>query len=125
MTDPTKGIFDQLAHRGHVPLLRNVSGTLRFDLIDGHRTEHWYVTVKKGNVTVSRGRKHADCLLRTDKPLFVRIMSGKVNAMTAVLRGDVAVEGQYGLLLEFQRLLPGPPGPGSRRDAAIAERGAR
>ena len=35
--------------------------------------------------------------------------SGKVNAMAAVLRGDLAVEGNAELLVLFQRLLPGPP----------------
>ena len=37
--DPTATFFDGLAERGHEPLLASTSGTLRFELRDGRRTE--------------------------------------------------------------------------------------
>ena len=52
MSDPTKQFFDDLAARGHVPLLNSTSGTLRFDLEGGGRTAHWYVTVSYTHLTL-------------------------------------------------------------------------
>ena len=40
MTDATTEFFDDLGRRGHEPLLERVSGTLRFDLVRGERTDH-------------------------------------------------------------------------------------
>ena len=35
--DPTVRFFDQLSRRGHEPLLRKLSGSVRFDIVDGKR----------------------------------------------------------------------------------------
>jgi putative sterol carrier protein len=122
MADTTRALFKALAERGQQPLLRSISGTLRFDLKDGERTEHWYVTVNKGDVTVTQNNVPADCALQADKALFEGMASGTVNAMAATLRGDITVDGHVGLLLEFQRLLPGPQGPpGARLDKEAKE----
>jgi putative sterol carrier protein len=107
MTDATKEFFDKLARRGHEPLLAKVSATLRFDLADGKRTDHWLVALHKGDVAVTRENIEADCVVRTDKALFNRMLTGEVNAMAALLRGSVGVEGNIQLLVLFQRLLPG------------------
>ena len=111
--DATSEFFDALAKRGHEPLLKSATGTLRFDLRNGRRVEHWYVTVSKGDVAVSRKNAEADAVVRTDKALFDGMATGKVNTMAAVLRGVLGVEGDLGLIISFQRLFPGPPG--SRR----------
>ena len=109
MADATAEFFDELARRGHEPLLASASGTLRVDLVEGKRVEHWYVTIKKGNVAVSRDNADADAVVRLDRSLFESMASGKVNAMAAALRGVVAPEGDLGLVISFQRLFPGPP----------------
>jgi putative sterol carrier protein len=41
------------------------------------------------------------------------MVEGKVNAMAAVLRGEVSLEGDLGLVISFQRLFPGPPRTGA------------
>jgi hypothetical protein len=41
MTRSISGFFDELASRGHEPLLRKVTGSARFDVVAGQRTEHW------------------------------------------------------------------------------------
>ena len=54
MTDPSAEFFEELQQRGARPLLQKMSGTLRFDVVDGKRSARWFVTIKKGDVKVSR-----------------------------------------------------------------------
>ncbi len=122
MRTTTQGFFAGLAARGHEPLLRGVSGTLRFDLSRRDGVEHWFVKVDEGVVSVSHRRSKADCVVGADEALFDRMVSGEVNAVAAALRGDVTVEGQPGLVLAFQRLFPGPVPTEDRRSAGYARR---
>jgi putative sterol carrier protein len=124
MTDATADFFNGLAERGHEPLLEKAKGTMRFDLVDGKKTERWLVAVDKGDVTVSHKNVGADCTLRTDKASFEEMAGGKMNATAAVLRGELAVEGDWELMVVFQRLLPGPPASReARREAGNGRRG--
>jgi putative sterol carrier protein len=107
--DPARSFFDDLAARAHEPLLKDASGTIRFDLVDGRRVEHRYVTIDRGDVTVSHEKADADTVLRIDRSLFDRIATGKTNAMAAALRGELVPEGNLSMLMVFQRLFPGPP----------------
>ena len=106
-TDPIADFMDDVASRGHEPSLAKATGTVRFEVVDGRRTERWLLTVTKGEVAVSRGNAPADvtCARRgrcsSDRP-------GKVNAMAALLRGAVHDRGRPELLVLVQRLLPGP-----------------
>ena len=118
MTDLTAEFFDDLAQRGHEPLLGNASGTMRFDIADGKRTETWFVTIDKGDLTVSRKPSTADTTLRAQKALFDGVASGQVNAVAAMLRGEIAVEGDWRLLVLFQRLFPGPSAARSKAKSA-------
>ena len=109
MGDATSQFFDDLAQRGHNPMLEKVSATMRFDIRDGDRTERWLVTIDKGDVAVSRRNAKADCVLSAERQVFDGLAGGEVNAMAALLRGAIAVEGDPQLSVLFQRLLPGPP----------------
>ena len=104
----TSGFFRELGDRGHVPSLAKTTGTMRFDLSDGGRTERWLLTLDKGYVSVSRKNLSADCVVRTERTLFDEMVSGKVNGMAAYLRGELAFEGDPELLVLFQRILPAP-----------------
>ena len=107
--EATTEFFNELETRGHEPLLENATGTLRFDLANGKRKARWLVTIKKGDVTVSHANRKADCVASVDQALFEQIVTGEENAMAAVLRGAVGVEGRPELLVLFQRLFPAPP----------------
>jgi hypothetical protein len=109
MGEATTELFGRLGRRSHQPLLEKASGTLRFDLADGDRVERWHVSVKKGDVVVSRKNAAADCVVRTTADVFESIARGESNAMATVLRGAVAIEGNLDLLILFQRLFPGLP----------------
>ena len=105
MTDVTAEFFDDLAQRGHEPLLGNASGTMRFDIANGKKTETWFVTIAKGDLTVSRSGGAADSTLVASKALFERLVSGKASAVAEVLRGTLTIEGDWRLLVLFRRIL--------------------
>ena len=102
--------FEDLSSKGHEPLLRHTSGTLRLDLRDGDAVEHWYLTMDKGDVSVSRRKAKADATVRMDKRLFEGMTRGTMNLTASLLRGLLEVEGDLGLLGMFDRLIPGPKG---------------
>ena len=115
--------FDALAERGHEPLLEKATGVVRFDLTNGKQTSRWVVTVKKGDVTVSRGRLDADCIVHAPQALFERMLNGETHAMASYLRGELRTEGDPQLLVLIQRLAPSPPKSRGKR-AVVGERRA-
>jgi len=107
VSDATAEFFAALAERGHVPFLYRANGTVCIELSHGRRAEAWRVTVSKGDVSVARGRGPADCVVRGQRALFERLVTGQANAVVALLRGDLTLEGDYNLGVLFQRLFPG------------------
>jgi putative sterol carrier protein len=105
--DTTKDFFNNLRRSGHQPLLRNTSGSVRFDLADGGRVESWYLTVRRGSIAVSHKKTDADAVVSCDKALFDRMIRGEVNAMAATLRGLIVPQGDLGLVLSLARLFRG------------------
>jgi putative sterol carrier protein len=109
LAGPTTEFFNALRSRGHEPMLEKTTGTVRFDLSNGKRTERWLVSINKGDLAVSHASGPADCTVRGPKKLIDKIVSGEVNAMAAVLRGALAVEGDTLLIVLLQRVFPAPP----------------
>ena len=105
--DTTTAFFEELAERGYDPSFANRRGTVCIELTTGTESEPWLVTIDHGDVTVFQGTGSADCTLRGSKELFEQVFTGKVNAVAAVLRGAIAIEGDSQLLILFQRLFPG------------------
>jgi putative sterol carrier protein len=115
MTDSAAEFFQELGRRGYEPLLEKGTGTVRFDLVDGTRTDRWLLVLVRGDVSVSRKNAAADCVVRAERSLFDGMASGGVNAMAAYLRGELTLEGDPELLVLFQRVLPGPATRRARR----------
>jgi putative sterol carrier protein len=108
--DATARFFEQLVSSGHHPVLEKSSGTLRFDLTDsGKHVARWLVEIDKGDVAVSHKNAKADCVVRADKKVFERMVSGRVNPIAAFLRAEMAAEGDVALMASFVRIFPGPP----------------
>jgi hypothetical protein len=122
VTDVIAELFDRLARRGHEPLLGKASGTLRLDLANGARTEHWLLTMRRGSVEVSRTKGDADCVAHVERALFERLVAGEANALAALLRGQIVLEGNPELLVMVQRLFPGPSGSQGRSEPAGSPR---
>jgi putative sterol carrier protein len=103
-------------------MLASITGTVRFDIADGERTEHWYLRIHKGDVAVSHEDGDADCVLSADIGTFDEILSGRMNAMAALLRGAVSMEGKVVLITALQRLFPGAADPPAEPPAGYARR---
>jgi putative sterol carrier protein len=108
MADAAAVFFDEVARRGHDPLLGDADASVRFELVSGSHVDTWQVRLHKGEVSVSRDDGGADCVVRADKKLFDGIVSGEVNAMAALLRGALAFEGDPEALVRLQRVFPPP-----------------
>ncbi|MFE9692425.1 SCP2 sterol-binding domain-containing protein [Micromonospora sp. NPDC005806] len=121
MTSPIEEFFAQLGRRRHEPLLAKASGTVRFEIAQGLCTEHWYVRVDRGDLTVSRENIEADAVVRASRELFDRVASGEEYILAALLRGEVSAEGRLPLLVLFERLLPGPEAARGQRLATSGE----
>jgi putative sterol carrier protein len=106
MTDATTGFFDSLAGR-HEPLLETTKGRLLFELENGKRKDHWLVSIDKGDLAVSHANGKADAVIRGPRKLFDKVAAGEANAMAATLRGAFTIDGDWELLVVFQRLFPG------------------
>ncbi len=109
VSDPGASFLNALSRGGTDPLLAKARGSLRFDVSDGERTRHWLVELDRGEVSVSRRRGSADCVVRTDAAVFDGLVTGEVNALAAFLRSELTLEGDPELLVLFQRVLPAPP----------------
>ena len=106
--DPIAEFLEDLAAQGHQPLLHNVSGTIRLDLLDPSGPEYWFITVREGTVSVSNRNAKADAVGRAEEKLIAGIAKGSVNVNAALLRGDLEIEGDLALISSFARLFPGP-----------------
>jgi len=124
MADPTVDFFEGLPHRGTDPVLADLTATFRFDLADNGESGTWLVSIAAGEIRVSRGAGQADCTIGAGRELFEGITNGAVNPMAAVLRGELAVSGDAGLLVRVLRLFPQSP-PAPVRHAVVVERGRR
>jgi SCP-2 sterol transfer family len=123
MADPTVEFFDGLARRGVEPLLGKGRGTVRFDVVDDGKTDHWLVGIADGAITVTHGDGDADCVMHAEKAAFDKVAGGHVNPMAALLRGAVTGEGDSRIMVRVQRLFPRPVGmPEVAADRAVGKR---
>jgi hypothetical protein len=95
------------------PLLAHTTGKLLFEIRGPDDTERWLVGVDKGYVEIVpvEGHVEADAIVRSERSLSEAITQGRANAMAAILRGEGDVEGDAELLMDFQRIFPGPDDP--------------
>jgi len=114
--------FAELGEQGHVQLLEGTSGTILVEIKDGKRTERWYMAIRRGDVEVSHAGSAPDCVVRTDASTFDAILAGKVNALPALLRGLLEVDGNVRLLAALQALFRPSIGAAGEQVAGYARR---
>jgi putative sterol carrier protein len=128
--DPITQFFASLNESGHLATFEGNSAELGFDVLDGKKVERWHVSITNGDVAVNRSGGPADATVRIDRPHLEALVTGRLNAQAAFLRGLFTCEGSPGPLMMFQRCLPGPPGSTGRvapisSKTVMAERGMR
>ena len=94
---------------------------MRIDLADGERTEHWYLAIRKGDVTVSHEGPEPTARSARTWPPSKRSSSGEMNAMAAVLRG-ASRSRAFGLMTALQTALRRPAKRPDRPAAGYARR---
>jgi putative sterol carrier protein len=123
MADATAEFFKSLATRGPEPLMGKTKATVRFDIADDGRTDHWLLGIDNGALDVSHAEGDADCVISADKASFDKVAAGRTNPMAALLRGAISVEGDARLMVRVQRLFPAPTGmPETVGDRSVGRR---
>ena len=118
----TDDFFAELERRGHEPMLRRVSATVRWDILDGDRIEHRLVRIDHGDVRVSVSDEPADCVIVAERVVCDDVVTGRTSALAALLRGAAAVDGDFELMVLAQRLLPRTPGASAGRAVVSGRR---
>jgi putative sterol carrier protein len=111
--------LEELAARGEEPLLRDVNGTIRFDLRSGAEVDPWTLAIADGAISMTHRKLAADCVVTMDEDTFDSITSGGTNAFAAALRGEIELSGDAAILLAFERIFPGPPLDDRRQTQAV------
>ena len=119
----TDDFFAELERRGHEPMLRRLSATVRWDILDGDRVERRLVRIDHGDIHVAVSDEPADCVIVAERTVCDDVVSGRTSALAALLRGAAAVDGDFELMVLAQRLLPRTPGASAGR--AVAATGGR
>ena len=100
--------FEAIDEVGRPSSLRRVTGSIRIELT-GRKPERWLIEIDRGNISVSRRNRKADCVARCSREQFERLLDRRDNVMAAVLRGAVEIEGDAGLLMPLRKLLVATP----------------
>ena len=133
--DPITQFFASLDEPGHLATFEGDSAEVQFDVLGdkalgGKTAERWHVSITNGDVAVTHRGGPADATVRIDRRHAEALVTGRLNAQAAFLRGLFTCEGSPGALMMFQRCLPGPPGSTGRvapipSKTVMAERGMR
>jgi hypothetical protein len=110
--DAVEQFFAEVKGREHEPTLRRISGTIRYELTNGNGkgssngngADTWMISIDKGDLSVAHRTGKADTVVRADRRLFERIVTGRATAMASMLRGLVFIDGDPELAVLSSRL---------------------
>ncbi|GIJ07512.1 SCP2 sterol-binding domain-containing protein [Micromonospora andamanensis] len=118
MTEATQQFFATLPARAPEVLRGPAMGTLRIDLTEGHRTEHWLVRMRPGVAEVGQGAEPGDATWYCSVDLFDRLATGRAQAIATTFRNESTFRGDVVLFLAFRRFFPSAPGTRDPREVA-------
>ncbi|SCE82661.1 SCP-2 sterol transfer family protein [Micromonospora purpureochromogenes] len=118
MNEAIEEFFASLPARAPAVLRTPFTGTIQIELTTDNRTDHWLVQMSPGKVIVNRVRGPADAIWSSSADLFERLVTGRAEAISAVLRNESTFGGNSALILAFRRFLPDPPGARDPRETA-------
>ena len=114
--------FDELGRRGHEPLLRRVTATIGFEVIDEAQTEHRLVVIDRGELRVPVDEAAPDATFRCSTAEFDDLVTGRTSPMASLLRGALTLDGDPELLVLAQRLFSSRP---VEKSARLSDRGGQ
>ncbi|MEO1263752.1 MAG: SCP2 sterol-binding domain-containing protein [Bacteroidota bacterium] len=79
-----------------------LGSTLKFDF---GSDETVYIDGTGSENVVSQDNKDADCLISVSKEDFVKLTTGELNPMMAVMGGKVKIKGDMGIAMKLQSLI--------------------
>lgn len=118
--------FDELARRGHEPMLERVTAKLRFEITDGGGDGGALtrlVSIDHGDLHISADQSEADATITCSGSELDDLVTGRTSAVASLLRGTLAARGDLELMVLAQRLFsrndeamsgPGSPAGGGR-----------
>lgn len=123
MSEAIERFFESLPARAPHVLRSPVAGTIQIDLSKDNQTTHWLVRMAPGEIEVSQARGPADAIWYNSEELFERLVTGRDQAIAAVLRNESTFSGNVVLFLAFRRFFPNRPGTRDPREVARQQAG--
>jgi hypothetical protein len=96
-------VFEGLKQRTFEPRLLGVYGSYRFDILG---VGSFRVSVSDGDVRVVESERGGDCVITCGPGVFLRIVDGSQNLLTAAMQGLVEIRGDLALAQRLHSLLP-------------------
>jgi len=101
-------VFAELEKQKSADLVKKVNSIFRFDVTKGSEKRSWLLDLKNGSGAVSAAKEDtkADCIIAISDEHFVQLMSGKLNAQQAFMKGQIRIKGNMLLAQKLQLLQP-------------------
>ena len=102
MAQTAREFFEGLESRLNASGPGDITGVYRFD-ISGAGS--WRVDLANGKAEVTESNEGGDCVVSMNENVFLRVLSGDQNPMTAFLMGKIRVDGDMGMVMRLKDLL--------------------
>jgi putative sterol carrier protein len=102
MAQTAREFFESLESRLNASGPGDITGVYRFD-ISGAGS--WRVDLANGKAEVTESSEGGDCVVSMNENVFLRVLSGDQNPMTAFLMGKIRVDGDMGMVMRLKDLL--------------------
>ena len=99
-------VFADLKKRVNADTVKKVGASFRFDLTSASGAKKsWRMDLKNGNGSVEESSDKADCIFVMKDGDFIKLMSGKLNAQSAFMKGLVKIKGNLMLAQKLDVLM--------------------
>lgn len=100
-----KLLFDGMRKRLHPERDPKFSGEVQYEIATNGNKQSWVLEIRNGQVMVREGRASQPVLLiRAPANIFVRVLTGQVNAGAAAMEGKLYLEGDLNVLNHLERM---------------------
>ena len=101
MAESVREFFEGLESRVDPSKTAGMNNSYAFD-VQGAGT--WLVAVRDGSIDVTEGGGEADVTISTSEDVFMGLVRGDQNPMSAYMTGKLKVKGDMGAAMKLQKL---------------------